>query len=288
MAVVSGFRYRHSSGYFTKREISTMHYIWKEWKENIRGKGFWLAFAIVVLVSCGLLFNASTLSFEQGFYVLLINLFDAFIYFIPILCLFMGAFAIFQEKEQKTLIMLLTRRDDYKSFLLKKSLAIHACLIGPVILWFLIYLVPLKFLFELDFVRYMSFLISLICLMFIYNQIGMLIGSISRSKMQIVGATIAIWFYFFFLHDFILLSFLANVTYENVKGFSSIYFLNPLQAARIFLESSLGVYSFDHMSKLLKSFMWLKPGVFLLINATLLVSLSYIIAIVFHRKEGVE
>ncbi|WP_187118991.1 ABC transporter permease [Bacillus marasmi] len=265
-----------------------MHYIWKEWKENIRGKGFWLSLGIIVLVSTSLLFNASTLSFEQGFYVLLINLFDAFIYFIPILCLFLGAFAIFQEKEQKTLIMLLTRRDDFKSFLLRKSLAIHLCLLGPIIIWFLVYLLPLKFLFELDFASYLSFLISLICIVIIFGQIGMLIGSISRSKMQIVGATIAVWFYFFFLHDFILLSFLADVTYENVKWFSSIYFLNPLQAARVFLESSLGVYSFDHMSKLLQSFIWLKPGLFLLINATLLMLLSYLSAVLFHRKEGVE
>ncbi|MEW8986228.1 MAG: copper ABC transporter permease, partial [Bacillus sp. (in: firmicutes)] len=79
-----------------------------------------------------------------------------------------------------------------------------------------------------------------------------------------------------------------DVTYENVKWFSSIYFLNPLQAARIFLESSLGVYSFDHMSKLLQSFIWLKPGLFLLINATLLMLLSYFSAVLFHRKEGVE
>ena len=26
-----------------------MHYIWKEWKENIRGKGLWLALSIIVL-----------------------------------------------------------------------------------------------------------------------------------------------------------------------------------------------------------------------------------------------
>jgi ABC-type transport system involved in multi-copper enzyme maturation permease subunit len=265
-----------------------MHYIWKEWKENIRGKGFWLSIGIIVLVSIGLLFNASNLSFQQGFYVLLINLFDSFVYFIPILCLFLGAFAIFQEKEQKTLIMLLTRRDDYKSFLFKKSIAVHAVLIGPIILWFLVYLVPLKILFQIDLSGYLAFLLALLCLLLIFNQIGIFIGSLSISKMQIVGFTIAIWFYFFFLHDLILLSFLSDVSYENVKLFSSIYFLNPIGAARIFLESSLGVYSFDHMSKLLKSFMWMNPGLFLLINTTLLLLISYTLAVVFHRKEGAE
>ncbi len=105
-----------------------MYYIWKEWKENIKGKGLWISFGIIVLVSISLLFKSSALSFEQGFNVLLINLFDAFIYFIPIICLFLGAFALFQEKEQKTLIMLLTGRDSFNSFLFKKSAAVQAVL----------------------------------------------------------------------------------------------------------------------------------------------------------------
>ncbi|WP_318506654.1 ABC transporter permease [Bacillus sp. T3] len=265
-----------------------MHYIWKEWKESIRGKGFWFSLAIIVLVSISLLVSSSTLSFEHGFFVLLINLFDAFVYFIPILCLFLGAFAIFQEKEQKTLIMLLTKRDSYPSFLLKKSLAIHTVLIGPIFIWFLVYLVPIKFIFELNFISFSTFLITLVCLLLVFSQIGIFIGSISSSKMQIIGFTIAIWFYFFFLHDFILLSLLSDVTYENVKWFSSLYFLNPIQVARIFLESSLGVYSFEHMSKLLKSFMWIKPGLFLLINTSLFMMISFGLAVIFHRKEEIE
>ncbi|WP_313803367.1 ABC transporter permease subunit [Cytobacillus sp.] len=265
-----------------------MYYIWKEWKENIKGKGLWLSFGIIVLVSVSLLFKSSSLSFDQGFYVLLINLFDAFVYFIPLLCLFLGAFSIFQEKEQKTLIMLLTRRDSFLSFLFKKSIAIHSGLLGPLIVWFFIYLVPLKFFFQTDLKSYLAFLLSLICFTIIFTQLGVLIGSISRSRMQIVGFSIVIWFYFFFLHDFILLSFLTDITYENVKWFSAVYFLNPIQAARMYLESSLGVYSFDHMSKLLQSFMWMKPGLFLLANVSFLLVVSFIAGVFFHRKEGSE
>lgn len=265
-----------------------MHYIWKEWKENLKGKGLWISFILIVLVSIGLLFRSSALSIDQGFYVLLINLFDAFIYFIPILCLFLGAFALFQEKEQKTLIMLLTRRDNFTSFLLKKSVAIQTVIILPIFIWFFIYLIPLKFFFITDGVAFLAFLVAIICLVLVFTQIGVFIGSISRSRMQIVGFTIAIWFYFFFLHDFILLSFLPGVTYDNVKVFSSVYFLNPLQAARMYLESALGVYSFDHMSKLLQSFMWLKPGIFLFGNVLLLMVLSFIGGTVLNRKEGGE
>lgn len=265
-----------------------MHYIWKEWKENIKGKGLWLAFAIIVLVSISLLFRSSTKQFDQGFHVLLINLFDAFVYFIPILCLFLGAFALFQEKEQKTLIMLLTRRDSFPSFLFKKSIAIQTVLLGPIVLWFFLYLLPMKFFFQVDWVAYLAYLLAILCLVIVFTQIGIFVGSVSRSRMQIVGFTIAIWFYFFFLHDFILLSFLADVSYENVKFFSSVYFLNPLQAARMFLESSLGVYSFEHMSKLLQSFMWMKPGLFLFGNVVLLSIISFAAGAAFHRKEGSE
>ncbi|MDQ0154384.1 ABC transporter permease [Robertmurraya andreesenii] len=265
-----------------------MHYVWKEWKENLKGKGLWLSFAIIVLVSISLLVRSSSLSIDKGFYVLLINLFDAFVYFIPILCLFLGAFALFQEKEQKTLIMLLTRRDSFRSFLFKKSIAVQSVLLGPMILWFFLYVIPLKFFYQIEWSAYGFYLLSVICLVLVFTQIGIFVGSISRTRMQIVGFTIAIWFYFFFLHDFILLSFLPDVSYENVKLFSSLYFLNPLQAARMFLESSLGVYSFEHMSKLLQSFMWMKPGLFLLGNVILLVLLSFVCGAAFHRKEGSE
>lgn len=265
-----------------------MHYIWKEWKENIKGKGLWLSFAIIVLVSISLLFRSSALTFDQGFYVLLINMFDAFVYFIPILCLFLGAFAIFQEKEQKTLIMLLTRRDNFTSFLFKKSVAVQTILLGPIILWFILYIVPLKFFFQLNWTAYIAFLLAILCLVIVFTQMGIFIGSFSRSRMQIVGFTIAIWFYFFFLHDFALLSVLADVTHDNVKLFSSIYFLNPLQSARMFLESSLGVYSFQNMSRLLQSFMWMKPSLFLASNVVLLSIISFALGTAFHRKEGSE
>lgn len=265
-----------------------MHYIWKEWKENTKGKGVWLSFAIVVLVSISLLFRSSALSFDQGFYIILISLFDALAYFIPIFCLFLGAFTLFQEKEQKTLIMLLTRREHFSSFLLKKSIAVQIVLLGPIAVWFILYYIPLKFFFQTDGKAYIAYIISILCLMIVFTQLGLLIGSVSRSRMQIVGFSIAIWFYFFFLHDLILLSFLSEVTHENVKLFSSLYFLNPIQSARIFLESALGVYSFDHMSKLLQSFMWLKPEVFLLGNVIVIVLISFAAGAVFHRKEGAE
>ncbi|NLY80233.1 MAG: ABC transporter permease subunit [Lysinibacillus sp.] len=265
-----------------------MHYVWKEWKENVKGKGLWISFGIIVLVSLFLLFKSSSLSFEQGIYILQINLFDMMIYLIPIFCLFLGAFSLFQEKEQKTLIMLLTRRDTFTGFLLKKTIAVQTLLIIPIVAWFLIYLLPIKFLFEIDFISYGALIVSFICLTLVFTQLGMMIGSVSRSIMQIVGFAVAIWFYFFFLHDFILLSFLSDVSYDNVKFFSIVYFLNPISAARIFLESALGTYNFDHMSKLLQTFMWLKPGIFLLINVCFYMIVSFAIGVVFHRKEGKE
>ncbi|HJV17161.1 MAG TPA: ABC transporter permease subunit [Bacillales bacterium] len=265
-----------------------MHYIWKEWKENIRGKGLWLSLSIIVLISLAILFRSSSLSFEKGFYVLLINLFDTIIYFIPILCLFIGAFSIFQEKEQKTLIMLLTKKDHYSSFLWKKSLGLYSVVLLPILVWFFIYLLFLKFSFQIDMKGYFIFVVAIICLALIFLQMGAAIGSFSRSRMQIIGYTIFVWFYFFFLHDFMLLSYLPKVTYEKVKLFSAGFFLNPLEAVRMYLETSMGVYSFGHMSRLLEAFLWTKPGIFLLASFAFWILVSYIVAIIFHRKEGFE
>ncbi|MCM2535681.1 ABC transporter permease [Neobacillus pocheonensis] len=265
-----------------------MHYIWKEWKENIRGKGLWLSLSIIVLISVSILFRTSVLSFDKGFLVLLINLFDTIIYFIPILCLFIGAFSIFQEKEQKTLIMLLTKSDRYSSFLFKKSLGIYTVVLLPLLIWFFIYLLLLKFYFQIDAKSYFLFVFAIVCLSLIFLQMGAAIGSFCRSRMQIIGYTIFIWFYLFFMHDFILLSLLPNVTTDNVQWFSAAYFLNPLEAVRMFLETGMGVYSFGHMSRLLQEFMWTKPAFFLFGNLAFWLILSTIAAIVFHRKEGYE
>ncbi|WP_404330529.1 ABC transporter permease [Mesobacillus maritimus] len=265
-----------------------MNYIWKEWKESIRSKGLWLSLGIIIIVSLLMLSRSSGLGFDQGFYILLINLFEGLIYFIPILCLFLGAFSIFQEKEQKTLVMLLTRQESTLSFLLKKSIAIQAVLLVPIFIWFFIYLIPLKVSFVVDFSHYFLFVVALIGFMLVFTQIGVFIGSISRSRMQITGIAVVVWFYFFFLHDFMLLSILPTITHDNVQLFSVAYFLNPIQAVRMFLESGLGLYSFGNMSRLLESFMWLSPPVFFGINLLFWMGISFTLAVLLHRKEGFE
>ncbi|MCQ6280314.1 ABC transporter permease [Bacillus sp. EB600] len=265
-----------------------MHYIWKEWKENLRGKGLWLSLSIIGLISLSILFRSSPLSFAKGFYVLLLNLFDTIIYFIPILCLFIGAFSIFQEKEQKTLIMLLTKKENYQSFLWKKSLSLYTVVLLPLIGWFFIYLLFSKFKFQLDGGSYFIFVLSIILMAVIFLQMGAAIGSFSRSRMQIVGYTIFVWFYFFFLHDFLLLSFLPNVSHDNVTWFSIAYFINPLEAVRMFLETGIGVYSFGHMSRLLQAFMWTKPVYFLIGDLVFWLCVSFGAAVIFHRQEANE
>jgi ABC-type transport system involved in multi-copper enzyme maturation permease subunit len=264
-----------------------MHYIWKEWKETIRGKGLWLSLAVIAAVSAGMLFRTS-LAFDQGFYILLINLFDTLLYFIPVLCLFIGAFSIYQEKEQKTLIILLTKKETVPAFLLKKSIALHTVFLVPLLGWFFIFLALLKINFQLDLAAYGIFLTAIFTICIVFMQLGIFTGSISTSRMQIIGVAISLWFYFFFLHDFLLLSILPNITHDNVKPFSAAYFLNPLQAVRIYLETAMDVYSFTHMSRLLKSFMWAKPGYFLMGSTLFWLAASFAAAAIFHRKEGSE
>ncbi|MCM3586800.1 ABC transporter permease [Mesobacillus maritimus] len=265
-----------------------MNYIWKEWKESIRSKGLWLSLAIMIIVSLLMLSRSSGHGVEQGYYILIMNLFESLLYFIPILCLFLGAFSVFQEKEQKTLVMLLTKQESTFTFLFKKSIALQTVLIVPVFIWFFLYLVPLKFFFQVQLTDYGFLLATIIGLMLVFTQLGVLIGSYSRSRMQIAGIAVIIWFYFFFLHDFALLSVLPNITHDNVQLFSVAYFLNPIQTVRMFLESGLGIYSFGNMSRLLESFMWLTPSLFFLFNLLFWLILSFAGAVLFHRKEGFE
>lgn len=265
-----------------------MNYIWKEWKESIRSKGLWLSLGIIIIVSLLMFSRSKGLGFEQGYYILLINLFESLVYFIPILCLFLGAFSIFQEKEQKTLVMLLTKNENTLTFLFKKSIAIQAVLILPVIVWFFLYLVPLKFYFQINFTDYFILMATLIGLMLVFNQLGVLIGSVCRSRMQITGIAVVIWFYFFFLHDFALISLLPSVTYDNVQLYSIAYFLNPIQAVRMFLEAGLGLNSFGNMSHLLESFMFLAPQVFFALNLVFWLLIAFAGSVLLHRKEGFE
>lgn len=241
-----------------------MTYIEKEWKEQSRGKGIWLSLGMVALVSLFILLQSRTLPQEGGFEVFLLSLYDMNVYLLPLLSLFLSSFAILQEREQKTLTILLTKKESYFSFLLKKSMAVQVVTIGIFLGWTFIFALPMKLLLPFHVMSFVHYLVALIVMLLIFNQIGLFLGSICQTRMQLVGATIFVWFFFVFFVDLAFLYFLPSVNQENITLFSILYFLQPLHTLHFYLETSLELFSTEHMSRLMNQLVWMSPSSFLL------------------------
>jgi ABC-type transport system involved in multi-copper enzyme maturation permease subunit len=261
-----------------------MGYIWKEWLEFSRGKAFWFFLILVIVTSFSVFLNTKGLPPDQGFEVFLLTLFEMDTYVIPLLCLFFASFSIIQEKELKTLIIILAKNDSYGRFLWKKSAAIQLLMMATFIIWYFILMIPVKFVFQFHLAHFFYFFLTIIILVLIFNQIGIFLGSICSTKIQLIGANIFALFFFIYLYDFILLYFLPKVTYENVKLFSLLYFLHPLHTLRFYLETSLGTFSLDYLSRTMAKFFSFPPSVLLAINIAFWVIITFFVSIWFYRK----
>lgn len=261
-----------------------MNYIWKEWHEQSRGKGLWLGLAMVILTSFFLLMEARSYPDELGFDAFLLSLYDMNIYLIPIFGLFLSSFSIFQERELKTSMILLTKKESYRTLLFKKSLAIHGVIIGVFVTWYFVLAIFMKWFLQFQLSSFLSFVLTVIILLLIFNQIGLFLGSICHTKMQLIGAVIFTWFLFIFLIDLAFLQYVPSVSYENVKLFSWLYFLDPMHTLQLFLETSLGLFSLNNMSQIMEKMIWMKPWKFLLIDTVLWVVIFFESSILFRRK----
>lgn len=252
-----------------------MTYLIKEWKEQTRGKGLWLAISMVAVISLFVLLESRSLPPEHGFTIFLLSLYEMNVFLIPLISLFIASFALMQEKELKTLMILTTKKESYSSFLFKKSLSIQLITIGVFVSWFFVLAVLAKATIGFNSMQFLAFLVSTIVFLLIFNQIGLLLGTICKNRMQLVGATIFTWFLFVFLLDLIFLYFLPTVTHENVQLFSIFFFLDPLHANQFFLETSLDMFSLEHMSRLMDKMVWATPSIFVVISVLFWVGLSF-------------
>ncbi|AMX83497.1 copper ABC transporter permease [Geobacillus subterraneus] len=243
-----------------------MSYIWKEWLELSRGKAFWLFFLLVVAASLSVLMSAKSLPAEHGLTIFLQMLFDMNAYIVPLLCLFFASFSVMQEKEQRTMVMIVVKSGPPWMFLWKKSAAIQLITMTVFVIWYFVLIIPAKFLFVFHLSYFLSFLLATMVLVFIFNQIGIWLGFACKTKIQLIGANLFAAFFFIYLYDFALLSVLPSVTYDNVHVFSFVYFLQPLHALRFYLETSLGMFSLDYLSRTMKKFFSFSPGVLVALN----------------------
>ncbi|UCZ54051.1 copper ABC transporter permease [Bacillus shivajii] len=259
-------------------------YIWKEWMEQIRGKGLWLSMGMVIVMSLFIFIETMNTPIQYSFQALLISLHEMHVYLLPLLCLFVASFTIMQEKELKTLMMIVTKKESYRTFLLKKSIAINSIVLTLFLGWYIILAVPMRMFLGFDVGAFLAFLLTVTAFILIFNQIGLFIGTICTNRMQVVGATVFVWFSFVFLFDLILLYQLPMVTHGNVFYFSLLFFLQPLNALRLYLETSVGVFSLEYMSYLMDQLIWLSPTTFLWLNVTIFLVVFYGVAVWSKRK----
>ncbi|MCP8971011.1 ABC transporter permease subunit [Ectobacillus ponti] len=265
-----------------------MMYVWKEWKEQTRGKGLWLAVLLLSAVSAAVFLQARGLPPEQGFAMLLLSLYDMAVYLLPLLCLFLASFSVMAEKESRSVLILLTKNETTASFLLKKSIAIHTVTIGIILALYMLFSFICKLSFSFSAGQFLSFLMGLGVLMLIFNQLGILVGYYSTSKMQAIGWNLFIWFLLLFLGDMVYLYLLPYVTYENVKIFAVFYFLNPFHAVQFYLETALGVFSLEHTSRLLGKFLFLSPQLVFPAAAVLWVAAAYALACIVRKRRVIH
>lgn len=261
-----------------------MTYIWKEWIEQSRGKGIWLSLSVVILLSVFILLQSRSFPSELGFQVFLLSLYHMNVYLLPLLCLFIGSYAVMQEKDQKTLLILLTKKESYRKFFLKKSLAVQSVTLSIFIGWYFFFAIPAKFLLGFDLQSFLAFLLSISVLFMIFNQIGLLLGSICSTRMQLVGANIFSWFLLIFLIDLVFLYFLPSVNDQNIVVFSIFYFLDPLHTLPFYLETTLGLFSLDHLSRMMERMVWMSPIGFVGLNLVIWLVGTFELAVRFHSK----
>lgn len=261
-----------------------MNYIWKEWLEQSRGKGLWLGLAMILLTSIFLLIEARSFPDELGFDAFLLSLYEMNIYLIPIFGLFLASFSIFQERELKTSMILLTKKESFRSLLFKKSIAINSVVIGVFIVWYFVLAVFMKIFLQFQITSFLFFVLTVIVLLLLFNQIGLFLGSICNTKMQLIGAVIFTWFLTIFLVDLVFLQFIPAISYENVGLFSWFYFLDPMHTLRLFLETSLGLFSLNNMSKMMQQMIWMEPWKFLLVDIILWLVVFFELSILLRRK----
>lgn len=258
-------------------------YIWKEFLEQIRGKGMWLGLIVLIVASLFLVAEARSFPEDLGFEAMLLSVFDMNIYLLPLFVMFLASFSIFQEKELKTSMILLTKKESNLSFLWKKSLSIQL-VIGSLFLGaYLVLAIFMKFFLAFHPSSFLEFLLAMLVFMLIFNQIGIFLGVAARTKMQLVGANILVWFFIIFLYDLIFLYFLPAVTLENLRLFSWLYFLDPVHTLRFYLETSFGLFSLNQMSRMMEKFVFMDIRFLLAINAVLWPTLFFSLSLLFRN-----
>lgn len=257
----------------------------KELLEQIRSNGVWISMILIFVTSIVLLSEARNYPLENATEAFLLNSFDMFIYIVPLIGMFLASFNVYSEKENKTFQMIITKRESFMSFYLKKSISLQAVLLSlfAILLIGIYGLASLTLTYEID--AFLLHLVAILALFLIFNQFGVLIGSLSSSKMMMIGLIIFVWFFFIFLVDVIFLYFIPMIDYNNVHIFSYFFFMHPFHVARMFLEYGMDIFSTSNLSSLMNRLVILSPNIYIIINIIVWPLILILLTMLF-RNDG--
>ncbi|RYG73682.1 hypothetical protein EU245_05090 [Lentibacillus lipolyticus] len=261
----------------------------KEWKEFYRSALFIITAGMIIISSWFVLFPYGGMDIPVAFRTGIVSVFQVSVYLLPLLATVYGAFAMAEEKNQRTLPMLLARGMTIHQFVLRKYLSLVTIFAPAILAAYVIAMIPAKSVFtDFPLQEFVLFAVSTIFLAVIFIAIGMLLGSVIGQKLTLVGFIIGTWLAFIYFIDLLLMYWLPNIAMKDVLGFSIIYFLSPLHAVQYFLFTKLDVYEFSDTSVLYDHFTFQSPWLVLIGNMVIWVAGAIGLSILVLKRKGVS
>ncbi|UOE53069.1 ABC transporter permease subunit [Bacillus sp. CMF12] len=183
-----------------------------------------------------------TAGFSQSAYnrsiAMLMNL---SLWMLPIICMILGGSSIIADKENGRLSLYRTYHSSSAYYLISKFLSLVLSLFFVIGLSYGLF----GFFFSLSgssFAAhiYQVFLLVNMLLILVFSAASLLIGAISKSRMQGLSAAIIFWIIMVFVYEFIIFSVTGWIPY-SLKQISlfSLILLNPVESVRVWSISKL-------------------------------------------------
>lgn len=265
-----------------------MPFLLKEWKEMYRSKILGSSACLMLLVSLLIIRQMLSYNSEITFSQLFVPLFQANIYFIPLISMIIASFSIQQERLQKTMPILLTRYVSPIQFFWQKSMSIHLIMGSVIGFAYLLIIIFSKFYVEVSFIPFLYFILSIFFLSMIFNQIGCFLGCVTENRIQLLSYVLMIWFFYVFIYDLILIYFVPSVESSDVFLFSLLYFLSPMNTMRYYLYVKLDVFNLDSFSAFFDHITFHSPSLVLCLNLLFYLGFFYGLGILALKKGGIK
>ncbi|WP_458413179.1 hypothetical protein ACNQFZ_20740 [Schinkia sp. CFF1] len=252
-----------------------MEFVLKEWKEMYRSRIIFSAVVLILAISLLIIRQMIGYNSEITFSQMAVPLFQANLYFIPLLSMIIASFSIQHEQLQKTLPILLSRYLLPNLFFVKKSIALHLITSSTIIISYFFVLFFSKFFMYVSIGDFFYFVLSMLFISIIYVQIGCFLGSITENRIQLLSYILIIWFFSLFVYDLILMYYVPSIQSSNVLLFSIFYFLSPINSVRYFLNVKLGIFDLESFPAIFDQFTFHSPSIILLLNLTLFIGVFF-------------